>query len=138
MELLFEKLTKRPANQQQSAAQNPAQLQKSVATEIARILSARSYYNDTENNRQDILSYGIPRVTDCNTANTEDINKLRRSIEKAIRQFEPRLQRATVSVVESSDPTAFNTVTLKISGLLQLENQQDHIVFKMTPELSLV
>lgn len=44
-----------------------------------------------------LLTFGIPDFTSYNLKNTADQEKIRISIERAIRQFEPRLARVKVS-----------------------------------------
>src|SRR5690348_13137633 len=50
-----------------------------------------------------LLSFGITDFTAYNLKNAVDQEQVRRSIERAIRQFEPRLTRVAVSV-EEPDP----------------------------------
>jgi type VI secretion system protein ImpF len=76
-----------------------------------------------------LLTFGIADFTGYNLQKTPDQNLLCRSIERAIRQFEPRLERVEVSVAESGARRPI--VRLEITAVLRTEAGQS-IVFNTT------
>lgn len=86
-------------------------LKASLCRDVAALLNTRrkeevvpAGYEDANNS---VLTYGIADFTSYNLTNSIEQELVRRSIERAIRQFEPRLTRVTVNVEEpnSSKPT---------------------------------
>ncbi len=76
-----------------------------------------------------LLTFGIPDFTGYNLQKTPDQNLLCRSIERAIRQFEPRLERVEVSIEETGSRRPI--VRLEIAAALRTEAGQP-IVFNTT------
>jgi type VI secretion system protein ImpF len=64
-----------------------------------------------------LLTFGIPDFTGYNLLKTPDQNLLCRSIERAIRQFEPRFERVEVSIEESGSRRPI--VRLEITAVLR-------------------
>ena len=81
------------------------QLKVSVVEEIRRIVSTRNYFSTTSHDA-DILSFGIPNPTNFNAKNSEDWESIRRSIERAVMNFEPRIHNVNVGL-DSSDSSIF-------------------------------
>ncbi len=64
-----------------------------------------------------LLTFGIPDYTAFNLGNPDDREKLRASIERAVRLFEPRLTR--VSVALENETTGVPSVRFHIDALLR-------------------
>ena len=79
--------------------------------DLAALLNARrqARYLDPafEQTSNSVLTFGVEDFTSCNLNSTVDQERVRRSIERAIRQFEPRLARAVVSLAQ---PEPFHPV----------------------------
>jgi len=82
-----------------------------------------------EQTRNSVLNYGLRDFTSCSLTNPDDQERIRAAIEQAIRRFEPRLNRVTVTLdppsrlrpmlqfhvdaflrVERPEPVRFDTV----------------------------
>lgn len=132
MELLFEKLTHRKTKHWE---QGSAQLQQSIMNQISMILSTRNYYTIPEDKDPDVLSFGIPRLEDFESFNTDSIATLQAAIVKAIQTFEPRLIKPEVTIEKNNrleDP-----ISLTIAGSLYQEYEETPVAFKMTRPLSI-
>src|SRR5437899_11668761 len=86
-----------------SRAQNLRALKRSVARDLEALLNTRQEALEplpeefTELGRS-ILTYGLPDFTSFNLAATDDRMRVRRCLEDAITNFEPRLRRVRVSI----------------------------------------
>jgi type VI secretion system protein ImpF len=77
-----------------------------------------------------LLTYGIPDFTAYNLTNSIELEDLRQSMERAIRQFEPRLERATVSMAEP-DPLR-PILQFQITALLRIDAGSEPVVFDVS------
>jgi type VI secretion system protein ImpF len=82
-----------------------------------------------EESTNSILSFGIVDFTSYNLKKGIGQEQLRKSIERAIRRFEPRLERVDVSIQESDARQP--TLRIQISAVLRTE-AQDPVVFEAT------
>ena len=76
-----------------------------------------------------LLTFGITDFTSYNLKKGTEQEQLRRSIERAVRQFEPRLERVSVSVDDAEPQRPF--LRLQISAILRTEGGQP-VVFDAT------
>jgi type VI secretion system protein ImpF len=76
-----------------------------------------------------LLSFGILDFTSYNLKKGVEQEQLRRSMERAIRQFEPRLERVSVSI-EETDPQS-PVLRLQISAVLRTPGAEP-VVFDAT------
>src|SRR5213593_41306 len=85
-----------------SAWEDLRQFKASLCRDLAGILNTRRAEQDFsaayEHSTNSLLTYGVVDFTSYNLTNAVEQEELRRSMERAIRQFEPRLSRITVSV----------------------------------------
>jgi type VI secretion system protein ImpF len=77
-----------------------------------------------------LLSFGVADFTSFNLKNLPEQERVRRSIERAIRAFEPRLSRVTVSL-EPPDPLK-PLLRFQISALLVTGAPGEDILFDAT------
>ena len=75
--------------------------------DLTALLNARRQQREIdpafEQASDSVLTFGVEDFTSCNLNSSVDQERVRRSIERAIRQFEPRLARAVVSL-EQPEP----------------------------------
>ena len=97
----------------------------SVARDLTSLLNTRRNEADIpeefELTRDSILAYGLQDFTVAPV----DRETVRRSVERTIRRFEPRLSRVQVSVMESSS----FSYSFRISGVLHMEMSAEPVVF---------
>ena len=77
-----------------------------------------------------LLTFGITDFTAYNLKSDTDQQQVRRSIERAIRQFEPRLTQVEVSV-EKPDPLR-PVLQFQIAALMRIEPAAEPVVFDAT------
>jgi type VI secretion system protein ImpF len=79
----------------------------SLCRDLSALLNTRRAEQDFDPSYEEatnsLLSFGITDFTSYNLKRGDDREQIRRSIERAIRQFEPRLARVSVSI-EEPDP----------------------------------
>ena len=85
------------------------QLKASLCRDLSALLNTRRAEEDFDpaytEATNSLLSFGIVDFTSYNLKSGAEQDQVRRSIERAIRQFEPRLARVSVSL-EEPDPLA--------------------------------
>src|ERR1051326_5890941 len=103
----------------------------SLCRDLAGILNTRRAAQDFspayEHSTNSLLSYGVVDFTSYNLTNALEQEELRRSMERAIRQFEPRLSRVTVTV-ESPDPLK-PVLKFQIAALLRADLVPEEVLF---------
>lgn len=108
--------------------------QSALARDLTALLNTRratadfdpTYYEESANS---ILTFGIVDFSSNNLKNGTGQEQLRRSIERAIRQFEPRLERVTVSMEEADQLRPI--LRFQVSAVLRTEAQEP-VVFEAT------
>jgi type VI secretion system protein ImpF len=92
------KTTRRPEN----AWQEMRELKASLCRDLTDLLNTRRAEKDFDPKfahcSNSLLKFGIPDFTSFDLQNTADQERVRLSIERAIRQFEPRLVRVRVTL----------------------------------------
>ena len=76
-----------------------------------------------------LYNYGFPDFTSFSFANPKDRQRLLRSLEAAIRLFEPRLDAVRVVPVETAADDMRRIVRFQIEGLLKMDPQPEQITF---------
>jgi type VI secretion system protein ImpF len=106
----------------------------SLCRDLAALLNTRRaeqdfppVYKEATNS---LLSFGVDDFTSYNLKSGVDQEKVRRSIERAIRDFEPRLTRVTVSIDEP-DPLR-PMLQFQVEALLRLQPAAESVVFDVT------
>jgi type VI secretion system protein ImpF len=132
---LWEKLTEEiPA----PAGQNPLvltatvqELRESVARHLEVLINTRHSELDLspvfEECNSSVLAYGVIDFTTLVLSNPVDREKLRRSIERSVRQFEPRLSRIKVTLGDWD--TSQTGLTLHILAELRVEPENEPVSF---------
>ena len=97
----------------------------SVARDLTHLLNTRRSENDIpedfELTRESIAAFGLQ---DFSTA-PMDPESIRRAIERTVRQFEPRLSRVQVALVEGAD----FKLSFRISGILRMDKGLEPVVY---------
>lgn len=110
------------------------ELKASLCRDLAALLNTRRAEEDFppgyEESTNSLLSFGVADFTSYDLKNRLDQDRVRRSIERAIRLFEPRLARVTVSV-EEPDPLR-PVLQFQIAATLCIEPAAESVLFDVT------
>jgi len=110
------------------------ELKASLCQDLAALLNTRRSENDFDSSYEEatnsLLTFGVADFTSYNLKNGIEQERVRRSIERAIRQFEPRLARVTVTLDEP-DPLR-PMLQFQISALLQPVGAGEGVLFNAT------
>jgi type VI secretion system protein ImpF len=110
------------------------ELKVSICRDLAALLNTRRAEEDFPPSYKEatnsLLSFGVIDFTSYNLKSGVDQEKVRRSIERAIRQFEPRLARVTVSI-EEPDPLR-PVLQFQIAAVLRIEPAGESVEFDVT------
>lgn len=109
-------------------------LKASLCRDLAALLNTRRAEQDFdpgfEQATNSLLSFGVTDFTAYNLKSGIEQELVRRSIERAIRQFEPRLSRVTVAL-EKPDPLR-PMLRFQIEALLRVDPDAEAVVFDAT------
>ena len=110
------------------------ELKASLCRDIAAVLNTRRAERDFDPGYEEatnsLLTFGVVDFTSYNLLNGIEQEQVRRSIEHAIRQFEPRLARVTVSMEEPNSLKPM--LRFQISALLRIDSIAESFVFDVT------
>lgn len=133
---IFERLTdERPAVRRESAYERLAgiaELTSSILTNLEALLNTRrsdeDFHPDFPEANDSVISFGVADFTSMSSADPSEREKMRRSIERAIRLFEPRLSDVDISLSEwDSGVTAMR---LRIEALLRIGPDPEPILLE--------
>lgn len=109
-------------------------LKLSLCRDLTALLNTRRAEEDFaasyEESTNSLLSFGVADFTSYDLKSGADQERVRRSIERAVRQFEPRLARVTVSV-EEPDPLK-PVLQFQIAAMMRTEPASESVVFDVT------
>ncbi len=101
---------------------DPAQLSRSIARHLSRMLNVRQGSVAT------LPEYGMPDFNDLVGRFPDGLNLIRRAIRASIEQYEPRLRRVAVKqVVNEDDPL---DLRFRISASMILEDRDEPVAFE--------
>ena len=116
-----------------SASEEARQVKDSLCRDLAALLNTRraeadfdASYTESTNS---LLTFGIIDFTSHNLKNGLDQEQVRRSLERAIRQFEPRLAQVIVTLEEPD--LVRPALRFQVSGVLRIESA-DQVSFDVT------
>ena len=116
-----------------------SQLKESVRRDLENLLNTRQTRTDlflqSGETARSILTYGVPDFTARGMDASDEQQRLKEAIERAIRSFEPRLIQVQVDV-EETDSILNRTIHLKINAVLCVEPVIESIVFDTIVETS--
>jgi len=102
-----------------------------VGRDLENLLNTKNYASSICSEYRELNSsifvYGMPDFTSANPKSPSVRNKLRRELEKAIAQFEPRLRNVTVRVEDQG--TDERNLRFKINALLFLDPAVEPVTF---------
>jgi type VI secretion system protein ImpF len=109
-----------------------AQQVRNVARDLENLLNTRRRFlvppSEYKELNASIVEYGIPDFTGLNMTLPSEREQTRRTIERAIRQFEPRLRNVVVTVLTNIDK-ADRRLRLRIAGVLRSEPVPERVEF---------
>jgi type VI secretion system protein ImpF len=110
------------------------QLRASLCDDLTALLNTRRAEEDFDSSYQEaansLLTFGVADFTSYNLTNAVEQERLRRSIERAIRQFEPRLTRVAVSLQEPNPLSP--TLRFQIEALLRTGSPGEALLLDVT------
>jgi type VI secretion system protein ImpF len=113
-------------------ASTVAELRNAVRRDVEALLNARRPWRSVPDRfaalRVSPLGYGIPDFTAGAFNDKLQQESLRAEIETTIRRFEPRLAHVQVELTDEPSPLTA-TLTLRISALLRVDPEPEHVVF---------
>jgi type VI secretion system protein ImpF len=80
-----------------------------------------------------LANYGIPDFTGSNLGDADSQEEFRRTIQRVLQEFEPRLKRVKVILVENAEPLD-RTLRFRIEAWLQTDPVPEQVVFDSTLE----
>ena len=110
------------------------ELKAAVCRDLAALFNTRRAEQDFDPGYEEathsLLTFGVSDFTSFNLKNGIEQERVRRSIEQAIRQFEPRLARVTVSL-EQPDPLR-PMLKFQIDAMLRIGPNSEAVLFDAT------
>ncbi|HKD07251.1 MAG TPA: type VI secretion system baseplate subunit TssE [Bryobacteraceae bacterium] len=114
-----------------SAWEEARRIKESLRRDLSALLNTRrgepEFDAEFVESRNSILTFGVSDFTARNLTSRPDQEGLRLSIERAIREFEPRLARVSVAVRNSD--SAMPVLGFEISAVLRLDSGPEDVYF---------
>lgn len=131
-----------------SRSKSLAELKQSVRRDLEWLLNTRSFIGEIDENLEEVNSsvmvFGLPDFTGMSAKSDSELNRLTRTLERAIKTFEPRFLNVKVSlepvsnidrllkfrieaqlnIEPSPEPIAFDTILQLGSGDFQVKEKQ--------------
>ncbi|MBV9294269.1 MAG: type VI secretion system baseplate subunit TssE [Acidobacteriaceae bacterium] len=130
---LLDRLTQSPSNAKlhPNSLEYMRSLKESLCRDLTALLNTRRAEEDFDPSFDEptnsLLTFGIADFTSLNLTNGADQERLRRSVERAIRQFEPRLTQVSVTLHEPN--TANPVLRLHIEAILKIGLRREPVLF---------
>jgi type VI secretion system protein ImpF len=119
-------------------ARTLAQIKAAVKRDLEWLLNSRQIVADLPaalgQARQSLLTYGLPDFTAVTLSKTDDQVALRRSIEEAVRLFEPRLRGVTVTLEPVRDLE--RALRFRIDAMLDVDPDPEPVTFDSVLQLN--
>ena len=119
--------------------QNLRELKKAITRDLEDLLNTRQEIledlpSEFAEVSRSLVSYGLPDFTSFSLLSKHDRNRIRRAVEQAIANFEPRLARVNVTL----EPPRDNDRALRfhIEALLRLEPAPELVTFDAVLQLT--
>jgi type VI secretion system protein ImpF len=119
--------------------QNLRELKKAVTRDLEDLLNTRQEIleelpSEFAEVSRSLVSYGLPDFTSFSLLSKHDRNRIRRAVEQAIANFEPRLARVNVTLEPPRDND--RAVRFHIEALLRLEPAPELVTFDAVLQLT--
>ena len=123
----------------QDRAQTVAELKGSVARDLEALLNSRQEVlaelpEDLCELRSSLLTYGLPDFTGLSLRNPRDHARIRNSLEQAIANFEPRLERVRVTI--DTPLGALRLLHFRVEAVLHVEPASEPVSFDAVLQLA--
>ncbi len=109
------------------------QLRNSVRRDLQDLLNTRwrctSWPPNLEELENSLVNYGIPDFTGASFDNRSSQRDFRKIVEHAIRRFEPRLGKVSVTFHRGDDPND-RTLRFRIDATLQVEDSTETVIYE--------
>jgi len=113
------------------------ELKLSVRRDLECLLNTRwrsaSWPQHLEELEVSLLSYGLPDITGADLASAFKREEFRRTMERVIRDFEPRLTKVSVVLLDRGE-TLDRTLRFRIEGLLRVDPAPEPVAFDSAVE----
>ncbi len=107
-------------------------LKASVARDLSSLLNARRSEQEIpeqfSETTQSLLMFGLPDLNSYSLKNPSDLSRVRRTIEVAIRRFEPRLEKVLVTFTEPEETAA--ALHFRVEALLRVDPVPEPVSFE--------
>jgi type VI secretion system protein ImpF len=119
--------------------QNLRELKKAVTRDLEDLLNTRQEIleelpSEFAEVSRSLISYGLPDFTSFSLLSKHDRNRIRRAVEQAIANFEPRLARVNVTLEPPREHD--RAVRFHIEALLRLEPAPELVTFDAVLQLT--
>jgi type VI secretion system protein ImpF len=120
-----------------SISQSLKELKEAVKRDLEWLLNSRSYPGDIDERLEEVpnsvVAYGLPDVTGVSVNNQYEMTRLQKSLETAIKNFEPRFLdlKVTLEPIENTE----RALKFKIEAFLNTEPTPEPITFDTVLEL---
>lgn len=108
------------------------ELKESVRRDLENLLNtpwrATDWPSELEELNLSLANYGIPNFTGTKLGNERDREEFRRTIERAIRNFEPRFKTVKVSYLKNASELD-RTLRFRVDAMLYAEPAPEPVVF---------
>jgi len=122
-----------------SRAQSVRQFKDSVQRDLEWLLNTRRIAVPPEESLRElnrsVYAYGMPDFTAYSLSSPKDQTRLLRSLQAALKVFEPRLANVAVVPLET-EGVASRTLRFRIEGLLLMDPAPEHVSFDTVLELT--
>lgn len=114
-------------------------LKQAVRRDLECLLNTRVrcvlHQPDLKELKQSLVNYGVPDLTGLTLGSSKEREGFRRAIEAVILQFEPRLKKLTVWLIDPAE-TSERTIRFHIEAVLQAEPAPEPVAFDSTVRLT--
>jgi type VI secretion system protein ImpF len=116
----------------------PSQIKDSVKRDLEWLLNSKQllaqWPEDFRHLERSLLTYGLPDFSSSTLSNSAHQDRLRRAVEQAIAQFEPRLSRVSVTIVEGRELD--RSLRFRIDAMLRVDPAPEPVTFDSVLQLS--
>ena len=113
------------------------ELKQSVRRDLENLLNTRwratSWPAHLQELEVSLLSYGLPDVTAADLASSSKREEFRRTLQRVIRDFEPRLSKVSVKLLDRGEPVD-RTLRFRIEAMLRVEPSPEPVAFDSAVE----
>ncbi len=129
-------LDNEPDNQKETLREQGqllSDLKKSVRRDLENLLNTRVPFPelpaDLPRLRKSVVNYGVPDFSRATLESKASMEKLRRSIEEAIRLFETRFSRVSVEIENDANARFSRTIKFRIEGELYAQPAPEPVAY---------